>query len=232
MMTDKKSVIRRILFIIRSVVGGSMFVAALFLSAGTFSWVEAWVFMGLFFVCGISVMRWLKKNDPPLYEERQRSRRDAKTWDKWILGIYNVFFVVLLGIAGLDAVRFRWSRVPLWIEIIAFLMYLPLWWWVFRTVVHNRFLSGIVRIQEDRSQSVCSTGPYRYVRHPMYTGILLLFLFLPLSLGSLYALIPAAVIWMLFFLRTYLEDNTLKEELPGYLEYTRNVRYRLFPKIW
>jgi protein-S-isoprenylcysteine O-methyltransferase Ste14 len=96
----------------------------------------------------------------------------------------------------------------------------------------NAFLSDVVRIQEDRGHTVCSKGPYKYVRHPMYVGVILIIVCFPFSLGSLYALIPALVIVILFFIRTALEDKTLQEELPGYKEYAQRVRYRLIPGIW
>lgn len=96
----------------------------------------------------------------------------------------------------------------------------------------NRFFSSVVRIQTDRGQTVCKDGPYRFVRHPGYVGGLLFGMATPLALGSFWALIPAAVGAMLLIVRTYLEDRTLQEELPGYLEYTKEVRHRLLPRIW
>ena len=96
----------------------------------------------------------------------------------------------------------------------------------------NAFLSDVVRIQEDRGHTVCTTGPYRYVRHPMYVGVILIMICFPFSLGSLYTLIPAFIIVILFFIRTALEDKTLLEELPGYKEYAQRVRHRLIPGIW
>ena len=96
----------------------------------------------------------------------------------------------------------------------------------------NAFLSDVVRIQEDRGHTVCTTGPYRYVRHPMYVGVILIMICYPLSLGSLYTLIPAVIIVILFFIRTALEDKSLHEELTGYKDYAQNVRYRLIPGVW
>lgn len=92
--------------------------------------------------------------------------------------------------------------------------------------------SRVVRIQKDRGHTVCTTGPYKYIRHPMYAGVILIFLCFPLSLGSLYSFIPAALIIGLFVLRTLLEDETLKEELSGYKEYVQKVRFRLLPSVW
>jgi protein-S-isoprenylcysteine O-methyltransferase Ste14 len=102
-------------------------------------------------------------------------------------------------------------------------------WWV--TSV-NRRLSTMVRIQDDRGQQVVTNGPYRYVRHPMYVGTVLFAPGIPLLLGSWWALIPAGMIIVIFIIRTAMEDKTLMEELPGYAEYTKQVRYRLIPGIW
>ncbi len=96
----------------------------------------------------------------------------------------------------------------------------------------NTYLSDAVRIQEDRGHKVCRTGPYKYVRHPMYTGIIFVMLCLPFALGSFFALIPAIIIVALFIIRTALEDKTLQEELLGYKEYTETARFRLFPGLW
>ena len=96
----------------------------------------------------------------------------------------------------------------------------------------NTFLSRTVRIQDDRGQRVVDNGPYAWVRHPMYLGIIVLMISIPALLGSLWALIPGSLIGALFILRTALEDRTLFRELPGYPEYAGRVRYRLFPGIW
>ena len=96
----------------------------------------------------------------------------------------------------------------------------------------NTYLSRVVRIQADRAHHVVKTGPYRYIRHPMYLGIIFMISFTPLALGSFYALIFSVLIILLFILRTYLEDQALQKELPGYKEYINEVRYRLFPGIW
>ncbi len=96
----------------------------------------------------------------------------------------------------------------------------------------NRFFSTFVRIQEDRGHHVVTTGPYRFVRHPGYAGAIVGSLALPLALGSLWALIPAAIGSAGFALRTHREDRMLRDELPGYLEYSRRVRWRLLPGLW
>ena len=103
---------------------------------------------------------------------------------------------------------------------------------VWRVMAENTYLSERVRIQEERDHHVVTTGPYQYVRHPMYVGIIIAMLSVPLALGSWWALLPAALIMIVFIVRTGLEDRTLMEELPGYQEYARQVRYKLLPGIW
>jgi protein-S-isoprenylcysteine O-methyltransferase Ste14 len=96
----------------------------------------------------------------------------------------------------------------------------------------NTFLSRHVRIQDDRSQQTVTHGPYRWIRHPMYLGVIVLMPGISLVLGSIWALVPGGLIDILFIVRTALEDRTLQAELAGYREYAQNVRYRLFPGIW
>jgi protein-S-isoprenylcysteine O-methyltransferase Ste14 len=207
-------------------------IAAIFIPAGTLRWTEAWLFILLYAAAVTAVVAWMKKRSPDLLEERQKKKKNAKRWDKIFMSFYSVFLLVLLILPGLDAVRFGWSNVPFIVKALAFIGYIPGFAIVFWAMKENRFLSDVVRIQEDRNHSVCTTGPYKYVRHPMYVGVISIMLCLPLSLGSLYALIPAGIIVILFLIRTALEDKTLLGELPGYKEYSQKVRYRLIPGLW
>jgi protein-S-isoprenylcysteine O-methyltransferase Ste14 len=159
-------------------------------------------------------------------------RKDAKTWDKIILVVYSILTMIMLAVAGLDAVRYQWTHVPLMVKALGFLGFIPAYMLVFWTMMENRYLSEIVRIQEERGHEVCTTGPYRYVRHPMYVGVIIFVLCLPLALGSFYALFLGVLIILVFLIRTSLEDKTLQNELPGYKEYAEQVRYRLVPGIW
>jgi protein-S-isoprenylcysteine O-methyltransferase Ste14 len=207
-------------------------IAAIFIPAGTLKWTEAWIFIILYGVGVTAAILWMKKKAPDLLKERMKKKTDTKSWDKIFRAVYSIFLLVLIVLPGFDAVRFRWSHVPVAVKILGFIGYIPgaaIAFWAMR---ENAFLSDVVRIQEDRGHTVCTTGPYKYVRHPMYMGVILLMLCFPFSLGSLYTLIPAVIIVILFFIRTALEDKTLQQELPGYKEYAQNVRYRLIPGIW
>ena len=206
--------------------------AAIFVPAGTLRWTEAWIFIILYTAAVTAAVAWMKKKAPGLFQERTRRKKDAKSWDRIFMALYSIFLLILLILPGLDAVRFRWSNIPSIAKVLAFIGYLPGFWIAFWAMRENSFLSDVVRIQEDRGHTVCTTGPYRFVRHPMYVGVILIMICYPFSLGSLYTLIPAAIIIGLFFFRTALEDKTLQNELPGYMEYVQKVRYRLIPGLW
>lgn len=218
--------------IIRGIVLLGCLMALFFGSAGTFNWPEAWIFLFFYATAVTEVVVWMKKNSPELLQERMTRRKDAKTWDKIILTVYTVLIMALIVIAGLDAVRYQWSKVPIGLKALGFIGFIPAFLLIFWTMTHNRYLSEVVRIQEERGHEVCTTGPYQYVRHPMYVGIIIFLLCLPLALGSFFALILSAVIIFLFLLRTSLEDKTLQKELPHYKEYAEQVRYKLIPGLW
>jgi len=206
--------------------------AAIFVPAGTLKWTEAWLFIILYAIAVTAAIFWMKKKAPDLLKERMKKKKDAKSWDKIFMALYSTTLIFTLILPGLDAVRFQWSTVPLIAKILGFIGYIPGGGIAFWAMKENAFLSDVVRIQEDRGHTVCTKGPYKYVRHPMYVGVILIIVCFPFSLGSLYALIPAFVIVILFFIRTALEDKTLQEELSGYKEYAQKVRYRLIPGIW
>lgn len=218
--------------IIKTVVTVLFAFAVVFVPAGTLNWPEAWVFLLLYFVFVTAALIWMKKNAPGLLKERMSKKKDTKSWDKKFFTAYSIFLIALLIVPGLDAVRFGWSEVPLFVRVLGFLGFIPAMGFAFWAMKENAFASDTVRIQKERGHTVCTTGPYRYVRHPMYVGVILFLLCFPIALGSFYTFIPAFINTALFILRTSLEDKTLQEELPGYKEYAQEVRYRLFPGVW
>jgi len=208
-----------------------VFGVILFAFAGRLDWPEAWVFLALYLAGILANGLWSLRHNPEVINERGRIGANAKSWDKVIGVFYTLFLLGTFVVAGLDA-RFTWSDAPLWVKIlggIGFALSLALTFWVMAT---NTFLSTFVRIQDERGHTTVTSGPYRFVRHPMYAGILLMSWGMPLLLGSWWALIPGVLNIVLFFIRTSLEDKTLQEELPGYKEYVEKVRYRLVPGIW
>ena len=144
-----------------------------------------------------------------------------------------LLLVAHLVVAGLDVGRYHWSdSVPGWLQCAAlFGLAGGMGIWSLATR-ENRFFSTVIRIQRERGHQVVSTGPYRIVRHPGYAAAIWTFPLSGLALGSWWALAPALVTSLLFIRRTFLEDRTLKAELPGYREYAEDVRFRLIPQVW
>jgi protein-S-isoprenylcysteine O-methyltransferase Ste14 len=237
MKSDKRflmpgQVISKVTLIIRTVAALVILPALFFVPAGTLNWPEAWAFIILYLVVVFGILIWLKKNDPGLLKERMRTKKEAKRWDKYIILAYTLLLMIMPMVIGVDAVRFRWSRVPLALKALGFIGFIPAAALSFWAIRENTYLSDMVVIQDDRGHKVCTTGPYRYARHPMYLGVIFLFLCLPVALGSFYGFIPGIIIVILFLIRTSLEDQTLQKELPGYQEYAKKVRYKLMPGVW
>ncbi|MCX6570832.1 MAG: isoprenylcysteine carboxylmethyltransferase family protein [Candidatus Aminicenantes bacterium] len=208
------------------------FIALIFVVAGTLDWPRLWLILGFYAVTTSALMLWLKKRNPGLLEERMTVKKDVKGWDKTIIRIYTVLLMVMYIVLPLDAVRFGWSSVPAALSWLAFSGIFLSWVVVFWAFRENAYLSAFVRVQTDRGHAVCTTGPYRFVRHPMYLAVILAILCVPLFLNSLFSLIPAVLIVGLFVLRTSLEDRTLQAELSGYAEYAAKTRWKLVPKVW
>jgi len=217
---------------LRVTIGVVVVLAIFFVPAGTLRWPQAWVFLALYLSAVAGFFVWTKKRDPDLLKERISPPKNIKAWDRRILRIYSLFLAVLPIVAGLDAVRFRWSHLPFGLNVLGFAGLILTMWLAFSATKANTFASAVVRIQTDRGHRVCSTGPYAQIRHPMYVAVILMAVCLPPALGSRYALIPAVIVVGLFVLRTALEDKTLQEELPGYKDYAQKVRFRLIPGVW
>jgi len=207
-------------------------IGLLFIPAGRLDWWQGWLFVFGYAAFVLVYGLWVMRHDPELIRERSRTGPNVKKWDKVLMSVYSVCLMGLLVVAGLDAGRYRWAPAPPLLQVVGWLglaLSGALIWWA--TSV-NTFLSSMVRIQDDRGQRVITSGPYRRVRHPMYAGVLIFMPCVALILGSTWALVPAAVIDVLFVVRTLLEDRTLQAELPGYREYAERVRYRLVPGVW
>ena len=212
-----------------------LFPLVLFVAAGRLDWPAAWAYVGLHVSFTIGSRLLALRINPSVLAERARflESGNAKSWDRLLVAL-----VALLGplltwtVAGLDR-RFAWSPqvAPAlqWLALVAVALGYALGTWA---MVANAFFSAVVRIQEERGHAVVNQGPYRIVRHPAYAGALVACLAMPVLLGSLWALVPAAMAVAGVVVRTALEDRTLREELPGYAEYARQTRYRLVPGVW
>jgi len=210
-----------------------VFVLALFLPAGTLVWPAGWIFLILFFSFVTAISLWLLKYDPGLLKERLTMfSADQKTWDKIFFVLMEVCFLAWLVLMPLDAVRFRWSHMPGWLQIVGAIILVSSFFLFFLTFRANSYLSPMVRIQKDRGQTVISTGPYHYVRHPMYAAILLFVPGVALLLGSWYGLLTGLLVVGMVARRAVLEERTLRAELPGYDAYMAQVKYRFVPHVW
>jgi protein-S-isoprenylcysteine O-methyltransferase Ste14 len=205
----------------------------LFGGAGTLGWSRGWICTVLYLggLCATKAI--LGRLNPELLAQRRRAiREDTKSFDRLFLRIFLFLTIVEPMVAGLDAVRFKWVPMPPWTVYPGVLSFLFSAVWIAWVLVENPHAESSVRIQRDRGHAVVASGPYRFVRHPMYVGIIQLHQAMALILGSTWTMGLATVITLLFFWRTALEDRTLRRELPGYEAYAAATRFRLMPGIW
>ena len=207
--------------------------ALLFASAGTLHWPAAWVFLVVSAIIGPACGLWLANTDPALLAERLRPtfQADQPAADKKFMLTFVVVALIWLVAIGLDR-RAQASGVPLPLQALGLAMYLlstAFIMWVFR---ENSFAAPVVKVQAERHHRVVSSGPYAFVRHPMYSGIMLFFFGVPLLLGSWWGVAIAPVFAILFAIRARIEERALVEGLPDYADYAARVRYRLVPGLW
>ncbi len=218
----------------RAASGTAIYGLILFLSAGRLDWVWGWVQLGLLTVVTVAHPLILVPINPGLLVERERGLwlQGVKGWDRWITALAGALMPLPWVVAGLG-VRFQWTApMPLVAHAAGLLaagLGYALYMWA---MAANPFFSAGVRIQTERGHVVASGGPYRYVRHPGYLGVILTQLGTPFLLGSPWALIPAGLSVALFVVRTLLEDRVLADELPGYRAYAQQTRSRLLPGVW
>ncbi len=203
----------------------------LFASAGRLDWWWAWVFLGIYMV-GVVVNAAFMFRYSPETIARRASAEGMKRWDKIVGGLWGAAGVLQLVVAGLDE-RYGWSgSLSLAVHsigIAGLVFGFGLFSWA---MITNAYFATVVRVQQASGHTVCTTGPYQFVRHPGYVGSILESFALPLLLGSLWALIPGALAVVFIIVRTALEDRTLQNELAGYTDYAQQVRYRLLPGVW
>ncbi|UCC21207.1 MAG: isoprenylcysteine carboxylmethyltransferase family protein [Promethearchaeota archaeon] len=202
----------------------------LFLPAGTFFWLEAWIYLIIFTVFFTAVVLYFSKHDPEMLQKRAKPKFKEK-WDKIVMLLMGFGFFPTFIIPGFEK-KYNWSYVPFWVEIIGFVVLSLGLIIIFLVMKENTFLSKAVEIQKDRGHTVITTGPYRIVRHPMYLGFILFIVFYCLALGSLYSLIPTTLGVIGLVIRTILEDKKLHMELDGYQEYAQKTKKKLIPLIW
>jgi protein-S-isoprenylcysteine O-methyltransferase Ste14 len=203
----------------------------LFVTAGTVHYWQAWAYLAVFFGVSILVTVYLMRRDPALLERRMRGGPTAEPEraQRIIMWLVSLGFVALLVVPALDH-RFGWSPAPRGIVLAGNFLVVMGFYGIFRVYRENTFGGATIRVSPD--QKVITTGPYAVVRHPMYASASLYLAGTPLALGSYWGLLVVALMLPALIWRLLDEERVLARDLPGYTEYLRRVRYRLFPGIW
>lgn len=213
---------------VRLVLGSIILLAVLLLPAGTVAYWEAWTYVAVLFVPMTLALVFLLKTDPELLERRMRTKEKSPE-QSFLVKLGSVCYGIAFLLPGFDR-RFDWSRVSVAVVVMADVFVLLGYGLCLLVLRENRYASRVVEVEE--GQRVVTTGPYAIVRHPMYLGVLVMFLLTPVALGSWWAVISALPLLAVLVARIRNEEELLTEELKGYLEYTQITRYRLFPGVW
>lgn len=202
-----------------------------FLSGWNFLWWEAWIFLIILAFLVAFMLFWLNKHNPQVLRSRTSVKGMVKK-DIILMSLLSTAFFVYFIVVCLDGGRYHWSTFPLWGKIIGFIGFVIGFIITVLGMKENSYASKVVRVDKEGGQKVITTGPYAFVRHPLYSGFILWFFSMSIALGSLYGLIPMAFITILIIIRISYEEKLLHEELEGYTEYTKKVKKRLIPWIW
>jgi protein-S-isoprenylcysteine O-methyltransferase Ste14 len=207
--------------------------ALLFASAGTLLWPAAWVFLGTMAVLGLVSGLWLARIDPALLAERMNPMMQGAqpASDKIFMVVFGFAALSWFILIGLER-RANVSDMPVALQTLGLLLLVLSTGFVLWVMRENSFAAPVIKIQTERGHRVIDSGPYAWVRHPMYSGTILFFAGMPLLLGSWWGLIMAPLFVVLFGFRARLEERALVAGLPGYADYLTRVRYRLIPGIW
>ncbi|MFC2124198.1 methyltransferase family protein [Bacteroidota bacterium] len=230
---EKKLTTKAKIYIARGVFASILFTVYFFVASGKWDYDRAWISYIYFLVIVLSSNLYLAKKNPELLDQRSKIQKGSKKWDVWWLVFFGLFF--LHGahiIAGLDLRYNDPSFTSTWYWLFGAIFYLAFSTFTTWAMAVNKHFESSVRIQDDREHNVVSSGPYKYVRHPGYTGIFGWAIGFSLQIGSLWALYAGIITLIAVIIRTYFEDKTLQNELDGYKEYTEKVRFRLIPGVW
>jgi len=214
----------------------------IFLLAGTWNYWQGLIFFAYILIL-TAILLVLFKNKLDLGKERLHPGKGMKKWDKVIAIFGIILFSLVMVISVLDSGRFGWTNTLTAYSLLAkiltnhtyILSYIIMTFgntFLIWAMYSNKWFSSVARIQKDRKQKVCSSGPYKIVRHPGYLGGIFMLISLPLALGSVYGLIPSLFMVILVIIRTALEDKMLQKQLPGYKKYAKSTKYKLFPGLW
>ena len=200
----------------------------IFLPAGTFCYTYGWLLIGLLFT-PMLIAGFVMLAKSPDFLAKRLDVREKQGTQKGVVALAGLMFIAGFVVAGLDF-RFGWSTVPTWVIIAASVLFLVAYALYAEVMRENAYLSRTIKVEE--GQTVVDTGLYGVVRHPMYAVTILLFLMIPLVLGSWYALIVFAFYPAIIIVRLKDEEELLIKELAGYVEYKKKVKYRIIPFVW
>lgn len=223
---ERSNLLRLVLFRLFSgllLIGG-----ILFAFAGSVRYWQAWLFLAALAIPLVMTLTFLLRKDPALLEKRMNLKEPRKEQRK-IVQISGLFMLLGFFLPGLDY-RYQWSDVPIWVIVVSVIVFECSYAMVVAVFAQNSYASRVVEIQE--GQQLIDTGLYAIIRHPMYSASIILYLSIPLILGSYYAVIPMALSCLEIIARIKDEEEMLKEGLAGYTAYTQRVKYRLFPYVW
>ena len=207
--------------------------ALLFVPAGTLHWPAAWLFLATIGILGVAGGLWLAKTDPALLAERMRPMMQSgqPAADKKFMLVFGFAALIWFLAIGLD-MREHGTRIPPALQASGLLMLLLLSGFIMWVMRENSFAAPVIKLQTERGHRVISTGPYAFVRHPMYSGTVLFFVGAPLLLGSWWGVAMSPLFAVLFAIRIAIEERALIAGLPDYAGYAARVRYRLVPGLW
>ncbi len=200
----------------------------LFLPAGTFAYPQGWLLMGILFVPMFIAGLIMMKKSPELLRKRLNVKEEQAE-QKAVIALSGLMFLASFIVAGLNF-RFGWIRLPLWVSYAAALLFLAGYVLYAEVLRENVWLSRTVEVQEN--QKVIDTGLYGIVRHPMYMSTLILFLAMPLVLGSVISFVIMLLYIPIIAKRIRNEEQVLENGLEGYAEYRKRVRYKVIPFVW
>lgn len=213
---------------VRLLAGIPVLMIMLFLPAGTLDYWEAWLYLGILLIPMFFALAYMLRYEPELLERRMRMR-EKETAQKGIVAVSLIYFLLAFTLPGLDQ-RFGWSNVSTAVVLGADIIILVGYAIVLLVFRENRYASRVVEVEKE--QTVINSGPYAVVRHPMYVGVLLMYILSPLALGSYWAMLPTLLIVTILVARIRNEEAVLARDLPGYTEYMQQVKYRLLPGVW
>lgn len=232
---NKPKKLNTILLIILGIFSVLIQMPLLFIPAGRWDWIEAWIYLLMFYIFITCELLIINKKNPEVLVNRMKMKKSSVSKpqgsDKWMLPLISIVFIGTFLIPAFD-IRYNWTKIPLYIELVGFILLAIAFYFLFRSMLDNAYASKVLDIRKESGHKIIDTGLYAVVRHPMYTGFSLMGFSLALGLGSWYALILAVVLVILLIIRISYEEKMLIEELEGYAEYKETVKYKLIPKIF